>query len=157
MVQTEDCGHINPVPAIKFLARLSQFFSLSPVVALADIPGVNLDDQSEALGGWPLGSGTGYLLNLLPGVELGDELGAQLLGVETLAVGFLMQPATGQIQPQALGHQHRLFGGHLADQQRRDFLHVRRGGGFAAQAQGMVGRKVPLPTAGTPTVAAPDR
>ena len=52
-------------------------------------------------------------------------------------MGFLMQPAAGQIQAQPFRHQHGLFGGHLADQQRRDFLQVRRGGGFAAQAQGM--------------------
>src|ERR1019366_6129053 len=78
VIQTEDGGHINPVPAIKFFARLPQFFSLSPVVALADIPGVDLDDQSEGLCGWALGRGIGHLLNLLPGVELGDELGAAL-------------------------------------------------------------------------------
>ena len=51
-------------------------------------------------------------------VEVADELGPPLLRLETLAVSFLVQPATGQIQPQALGDQHRLLGGHLADQQR---------------------------------------
>ena len=47
-------------------------------------------------------------------------------------------------------------GGILLTSRRRDFLHVRGGGGFAAQAQGMVGGKVPGFAVGAPAVAAPE-
>ena len=60
-----------------------------------------------------------------------DNRYVKALGLEALALSFLMQPA-------------------------RDFLQVRRGGGFAAQAQGVVGRKVPLGTPTTPAVATPE-
>ena len=104
MVQAKDGGHVNPVPAFGLFTLRAQFFGFSPIGALPDIPGVNLNDQSEGNRRGSFRGGAGHLLNLLPGVELSEELGAPRLGLEALTVGFLMQPATGEIQPQALGY-----------------------------------------------------
>ena len=75
VLQPKDCRHIDPMPAFGFLALLAQGLGLAPVIALADIPGVDFDDQREGLRWGPLG-GLGHFLQPLLGVQLRDALGA---------------------------------------------------------------------------------
>ena len=55
VVQAEDRRHVNPVPALEFLALEEQFFSLAPIIALADVPSIDFNDQGEWLGGRSFG------------------------------------------------------------------------------------------------------
>ena len=98
----------------------------------------------------------GQLLDGFPGVKLGGHGRALLLGFEALAVGFAVEQAAGEVQAQAVGDGHGLFRGHFGDQQGAEFLDVGRGGGFAAQAQGVVGGELPGLAFGAEAVAAPD-
>lgn len=72
MIQTEDGAHINPVPAREGLALGAEFLGLAPVIALANIPGVDFNNQSKGLRGRPLAGG-GQMLELLPRVELSQS------------------------------------------------------------------------------------
>jgi hypothetical protein len=51
VVQAKDGGQINPMPAFDLLALLPQGFGLAPISALANVPGLNLNDQGEGLRG----------------------------------------------------------------------------------------------------------
>src|SRR6266700_1743698 len=51
LAQPKTGASVNPVPPVRFLALLAQFFSLSPVliVAFPNVPSVQFDDQREWL------------------------------------------------------------------------------------------------------------
>src|ERR1017187_6069707 len=133
MIQTEDGAHIDPVPARDRLAFGAEFLGLPPVIALANVPGVDFDHQPEWWGRRPLG-GTGQLLAVFPSIELGPGAGARSLRFEPLAMSFPLQRATREIEAQPFGHQDGLLGRHFADEQSRYFLHVRRSRGILTQA-----------------------
>ena len=91
VVQTEDRGYVNPVPAFDFFALLPQRLSLAPVIALADVPGVDFDDQGEGLTGRSLGI-TGQLLQafLAPVYELAWPFLRKLLSFRRLLAHMAM-------------------------------------------------------------------
>ena len=93
-------------------------------------------------------------MELFPGLELGQGVGAGRFGAQALAVGFAMEEAAAQVQTQPGGDRFGLFGRHLADQEGADFLQGGRGGSFLLQAQGVIGREVPRLTVRAPTVVA---
>src|SRR5437773_11482807 len=51
LAQPKTGAPVNPVPPLRFLALLAQFFSLSPLllVTFPNIPSVQFDDQGEGL------------------------------------------------------------------------------------------------------------
>jgi len=112
MIQAKDGGQVHPMPAFGVFAFLAEGFGLSPIIAFADVPSINFDDQSERRGSRLLRM-VGQLLDVLPGIELGHRLSAPLLSLEALPLGFPMQGAAGQVQTQALGDQHQVFAGNL--------------------------------------------
>lgn len=133
VVQAEDGAHVYPVPAVEFLALGAEGVGLAPVITLADVPGVDLDDQGEGLGWGALG-GAGQGGEVLPGVELGEGGRTGLLGFEALAMGLAMEGATGEDHAEALSDSDGLFGRHFGGEQSADFLEVRGGGSFVGQA-----------------------
>lgn len=72
------------MPARDLLALGAEGFGLSPVIAFADIPGVDFDDQREGLGRGPL-AGLGEALQAFPGVELAQVGSAGGWSSESLA------------------------------------------------------------------------
>ena len=56
-----------------------EHFRLAPITALADVPGIDFNDQGEGLGGRSFGVAS-QLLNVRPRVQLSQGPGASLLG-----------------------------------------------------------------------------
>ncbi len=50
LLQPKTGRGVNPVPAVEFFAALTLGMGLSPVIAFADVPSVDLDDPSEGFG-----------------------------------------------------------------------------------------------------------
>jgi hypothetical protein len=51
LIQPEDRGGVNPVPAFRFLSLFSQGFSAAPGSAFPDIPSVQFQDEHKRPGG----------------------------------------------------------------------------------------------------------
>ena len=129
MIQAKDGGQINPMPAFDLLALLPQGFGLAPISALANVPGLNLNDQGEGLRE-ELGRLAGQRLQALPVVPLRHRRRPPGLGFESLAVGLLVKPAAGEVPAQPRGHGDGLFGGPLVDQKGGDLRQAGGGGRF---------------------------
>ena len=93
VAEPETGGRVNPMPAVHLLVLASPLFGLAPVVAFANVPGVDLDNQRK---GWrglvQSGDGFGGGARRHPPRCL-DELLADLDGVVPLALGFTGQGA----------------------------------------------------------------
>jgi len=147
MIEAKDRGDVNPVPLRRHLLVLAEcflpgFLGSPPMIALADVPRVDLDSERERPGGRSVGMG-GQPLDPVPGVQLGHLRIADGDGFESLAMSFAMDETAGQIQAEAAGHLDGLFGGHLGVEQGGDLLQVRRGRGVLVESEHQVRRKVP--------------
>src|SRR5258706_390172 len=83
MIQPEAGAGIDPVPAFGLLTRAAQGGTLAPVVALANVPGVHLNDHLVRL--------QRQFELLLCGGGLLIQFGAQTLGAFALSPGFAIQ------------------------------------------------------------------
>ena len=140
MIQTKAGADVNPVPALRFLAPAAQDGALAPVIALANVPSVHLDDHL-------VGFQSQFQLRLLGGGLL-VQLRAQPLGALALAAGFPIQGGAGKLDArEAFEHDAGLLHGHFASQQCRHFLHGRRVASGFFQAQRGIGGHAPFATA----------
>ena len=155
VVEPETGGRVNPMPTLDLLLARSHFSSEAPMVAFADVPGVNLDNQRKGFWGrlhnWGRFDLRGW----------GDEPGrveqalAHGLGALSLPLGFAGQSAPAQRAPgHAQAKRLRLLGGHLGNEQGAHLLHQGRGGRVVPQPQHPVDGKNPLPAMGAPAMGA---
>ena len=128
------------MPPFRFLASSTQGLGFSPVIPLADVPGIHLNNHliglQHQLRLHRLGTCTPGLLILLT---------ADLPCPFSLASRFPIQRQLGQLDSrQVLQHGAGLAHRHLAGQQRCHLLHPRRIARCLLQSQRRVGRKPPL-------------
>jgi len=97
LVQSKAGAAIGPVPALGFLAGSALLGALSPVVPLADVLGVQFNNQSEGFFGQrqhlfdSLVGAHLHLFDSLVGAHLFVQLAALLVGTPALATGFPIQ------------------------------------------------------------------
>ena len=140
MVEPEAGAGVDPVPACGFGAAAAARGALAPGVALADVPGVDLQDHligfqhQFALAG-RAGWRDGLAIEGLP----------HGLRATALAPGLAVERGARHLNPRKpLQHQARLGHGHLAGEQGGHLLHAGRVAGGVRQSQRRVGGDAPF-------------
>ena len=154
VAEPETGGGVNPMPALDFQVLAAPLLRLAPVVALAHVPGIDLDDQRKGFGRLVLPGGELWLAGATQ-TGASSSCRRTAMALVALALGFAGQGAAAQAAP---GHPQAnglgLLGRHLGDEQGAHLLHQGRGGRVLPQPQHPVGGKVPVLAVGAPAVGA---
>ena len=140
VIEAEDGAGIDPVPAFGFVPAPPQRGGLAPGIALANVPGVQLNDHLVGF------EDQFELLLLRSGLLI--QLGAEALGALALAFGFAVEGGGGQFHAGEMFEHDAGFGhGQFAGGQGGHRLDGGRVTGAVLQAEGGVGRGAPLAAA----------